>query len=55
LAEELERELGLKSELIESGGGVFTVEHGGKIVFSKKDKGRFPDPGEVLKLIRQSK
>jgi len=51
----LEKELGLKSELVESAGGVFEVEHGGKLVFSKKKVGRFPDPGEVLKLMKQDK
>jgi hypothetical protein len=31
---------------------VFEVEHSGKLVFSKKDLGRFPNPGEVVKLIK---
>lgn len=34
--------------LIPSGGGVFEVVADGKTVFSKKDTGRRPEPGEVL-------
>jgi len=47
--------LGIESELIKSGGGVFEVELGGKLVFSKKSLGRFPNPGEVAKLLREDK
>jgi len=45
--------MGIESELIRSRGGVFEVEYGGKLVFSKKSMGRFPDPGEVVKLIKK--
>jgi len=45
--------MGIESELIRSRGGVFEVEYGGKLVFSKKSMGRFPDPGEVVKLIKE--
>ncbi|GAX89514.1 hypothetical protein [Effusibacillus lacus] len=37
--------------LIPSGGGVFEVMVGDKLVFSKKELGRFPDEGEVAKLF----
>ncbi len=47
--------LGVESELVASGGGVFEVEFEGKLVFSKKGLGRFPDEGEVLKLIKKGK
>jgi selenoprotein W-related protein len=50
----LKNELGVQAELIESGGGVFEIEYGGNLVFSKKDLGRFPNDGEILKLIRKS-
>jgi len=36
-------------ELIPSSGGVFVVTKDGKKLFSKKETGRFPEPGEVLK------
>jgi selenoprotein W-related protein len=50
----LKNELGVQAELIESGGGVFEIEYGGNLLFSKKDLGRFPNEGEVLKLIKKA-
>jgi len=32
-------------------GGVFEVQVDGKLVFSKKELGRFPEPGEVEATI----
>lgn len=43
--------LGIESELVASHGGVFEVSVDGKAVFSKKAQGRFPDDGEVVRLI----
>jgi len=40
------------SELRASHGGVFEVVVDGKLVYSKKGLGRFPEEGEVLKLIK---
>jgi len=37
--------------LIPSSGGVFEVTVGGKKVFSKKELGRHPAPGEVLSAM----
>lgn len=34
-------------ELIPGSGGVFEVEQDGKLIFSKKELGRFPEEGEV--------
>lgn len=39
--------------LIKGSGGVFDVLVDGKGVFSKLFTGRFPDPGEVVELIRR--
>ena len=39
---------GVEPELIQGGGGVFDVVADGKLVFSKHEAGRFPDPDEVL-------
>jgi selenoprotein W-related protein len=50
----LKNGLGLQAELIESGGGVFEIEYGGNLVFSKKNLGRFPNEGEILKLIKKA-
>jgi selenoprotein W-related protein len=38
-------------ELIASSGGVYEVTVDGRLIFSKKKTGRFPEAGEVLKLI----
>ena len=43
--------LGIDSELVASHGGVFEISVDGKTVFSKKALGRFPDDGEVVRLI----
>ncbi|MBD3419628.1 MAG: SelT/SelW/SelH family protein [Chitinivibrionales bacterium] len=51
MADELKREHGADSELVGGSGGIFDVYVEGKLVFSKHEKGRFPNPGEVAKLI----
>jgi selenoprotein W-related protein len=38
--------------LVKGSGGVFDVVVDGKKVFSKHETGRFPEPGEVLALLR---
>jgi selenoprotein W-related protein len=48
----MKKELGIDCELVASGGGVFEVSVDGKLIFSKKKSGRFPDDGEVVKLLR---
>lgn len=44
-------------KLVESGGGVFDVACDGKLIFSKQriDGQRFPEDGEISKLIHQDK
>ncbi|HEY6107816.1 MAG TPA: Rdx family protein, partial [Gemmatimonadales bacterium] len=41
-------------KLIESSGGVFEVEADGRRVFSKKSSKRHPEPGEVVRLLREA-
>ena len=41
----------LDVELIEGSGGVFVVTADGRQVYTKKETGRFPEPGEVAKAI----
>jgi selenoprotein W-related protein len=43
---------GVAVDLVESSGGVFEVTADGKLVFSKKELGRFPEPGEVRENIK---
>jgi len=38
--------------LISSSGGVFEITADGKLLFSKKSLGRFPEDGEVERLIQ---
>ena len=38
--------------LVPSSGGVFEVSVDGTLVFSKKQKGRHANPGEVTSLVR---
>ena len=41
-------------ELISSGGGVFEVTLNNDLIFSKRALDRFPDDGEIEKLIREN-
>jgi selenoprotein W-related protein len=43
----MEKQLGIKPQLVKGTGGVFEVTVDGELVFSKKKTGRFPDPGEI--------
>ena len=51
LAAEIQEAMRLGSELIPGGEGVFDVVVDRKKIFSKDQEGRFPDPGEILKLL----
>jgi len=42
---------GVSVDLIKGSNGVFDVEIDGKLVYSKRNTGRFPNRGELLKLI----
>ncbi len=44
----MKKKLGMDSELVASSGGVFEVSVDGRLVFSKRESGRFPDDGEVV-------
>jgi selenoprotein W-related protein len=52
LAAELESAVGAESDLVASGGGVFEVSVDGNLLFSKRSLDRFPDDGEIVRLIR---
>ncbi|MEP0775691.1 MAG: SelT/SelW/SelH family protein [Acidobacteriota bacterium] len=53
MAAELKQAFGVDPVLIKGSGGVFDVVVDGKGVFSKLFTGRFPEPGEVVELIRR--
>ncbi len=39
-------------ELIPGSGGVYEITVDGRTIFSKKQLNRFPEEGEILRLIR---
>ena len=41
----------MTSQLVKGQGGVFDVRLDGELVFSKKQLGRFPEPGEVEQTL----
>ena len=43
----MKEQFDLDAELVDGGGGVFEVALDGRLVFSKKELGRFPNTGEV--------
>jgi len=53
LAEAIEKEIGIKSKLVRSRGGVFEVEVDGKLIFSKKKEYRFPQNDEIINLLKE--
>ena len=53
LAAELKKAYGVDSELVSGQRGDFEVTVDGKIFFSKQKLSRFPEPGEVLKIIKK--
>ncbi|HER63341.1 MAG TPA: SelT/SelW/SelH family protein [Desulfobacteraceae bacterium] len=50
----MKKELGpdLEVELIAGANGVFEVSVDGELVFSKNRLGRFPEDGEIVRLIQ---
>jgi len=43
---------GANIKLIPSGGGVFEVVKDGKLIFSKKSLGRFPEESEIFAKLK---
>ena len=52
MAETLEHHHGIKPRLVKGSGGIFEVAYGGDLIFSKRVLHRFPEPGEVERLLR---
>ncbi|UCB46749.1 MAG: Rdx family protein [Spirochaetota bacterium] len=51
LAEELKKEFGVESILVEGEVGSFNVFVNGELIFSKYEEGRFPESGEIIQKI----
>jgi len=52
MGEELKKNLGADIELIAGSNGVFDVSVDGKTIFSKFDRGRFPQTDEIISQIK---
>ena len=44
----------MKSRLIEGAGGIFDVKVNGKLVYSKRATGRFPEHDEIFYHVKQA-
>ena len=51
MRESIERQFGIKAELIKGMGGVFEISVNDNLLFSKKELNRFPNENEVEDLI----
>ena len=51
MAAEIKKARGLDATLIKGSGGQFEVVLDGKLLFSKKQLGRFPESNEILEQI----
>jgi predicted Rdx family selenoprotein len=54
VAAELNKIAGVEIQLIEGKGGIFDIKKDGKIIYSKKETGRFPKAGEVTALLSKA-
>jgi len=52
LAAKIKDQFGIDTELIQGSGGQFEVVVDGRLVFSKKEQGRFPEDDEVLSQLK---
>ena len=55
MAEELKGSLALEPVLVEGSKGIFDIDVDGSLVFSKYQTKRFPDPGEVTRMLKDLK
>ncbi|MBY0552783.1 MAG: Rdx family protein [Candidatus Obscuribacterales bacterium] len=47
----MENQLDATTKVLVSSGGVFEVEYENQLIYSKKKLGRFPEQGEVVKIV----
>ncbi len=53
MAGEIKKQLGIESQLVRGGGGIFDVSADNKRIFSKKEEGRFPSEKEIIDRLRE--
>ena len=53
LADKIKSELAdANVEIVEGSGGVFEVTFDGKLIYSKKETGEFPEENEILDILK---
>ena len=53
MANEIKEGLGLKVVLVTASKGIFDVHADGTLIFSKYQTQRFPESGEILRLLKR--
>ena len=53
MGDELRKNLGADIELIAGSNGVFDITLDGTMIYSKLEKGRFPQTDDILNLIKK--
>ena len=53
MGDELKKEFAAEINFIAGAGGVYDISVNGKMLFSKFEKGRFPESGEIADLIKK--
>jgi selT/selW/selH-like putative selenoprotein len=54
VADEIKDAIGVESKKVKGSGGVFDVVVDGRKIFSKHEVYRFPNPGEIAELLKES-
>ncbi|MBI1310264.1 SelT/SelW/SelH family protein [bacterium] len=52
MAAAIKQQAGIDAELIKGRGGVFDVVVDGRLIYSKHQTGRFPEPDEILRQLK---
>ena len=52
MGEELQKRLGAEVDLVAGSNGIFDVSLDGRMIFSKFEQGRFPQPDEIVNLVK---
>ncbi len=54
LVAKIKEDMDITEKLIPSSGGVFEVKANGKLIFSKRQSGRFPENEEIVEILKNS-
>jgi selT/selW/selH-like putative selenoprotein len=52
VADELKKEFGVEADLIAGSDGIFDVKLDDRLIYSKTETGRFPEPGEIVGKLK---